>query len=119
MTWEYAPGNASLEVVDWISSSREIIQSKRSHDDIIQNSHRVGAVQALLTGLVVTTISGSPLEASEHRASDRHVEQSVESSIPRIEGDQSSAALAYHAFAPAPSDRPDGVCDHGDNPMIC
>ena len=66
--------------------------------------------KVLLTGLVVTRISGSPLQASEHRASDRHVEQSVESGIPRIEGDQSSAAPAYHAFAPASSDHPDGVC---------
>lgn len=83
----------------------------------------IGAVlfKALLTGLVVTTISGTPLVASEHRASDRRAEQSesVRSSIPRIEGDRSSAALASHAFAPAPSEQPGGVCDHGDNPMIC
>ena len=81
----------------------------------------IGSVlfKALLTGLVVTTISGTPLEASEHRASDRRAEQSVGSSIPRIEGDRSSAAPAYHAFAPAPSEQPGGVCDHGDNPMIC
>lgn len=75
--------------------------------------------KALLTGLVVTTISGTPLVASEHRASDRRAEQSVGAGIPRIEGDRSSAALASHAFAPAPSERPGGVCDHGDNPMIC
>jgi hypothetical protein len=81
----------------------------------------IGSVlfKALLTGLAVTTISGTPLQASEHRASDRHVEQSVASRIPRIEGDQSSAAPAYHAFAPVPSEQPSGVCDHGDNPMIC
>jgi hypothetical protein len=43
----------------------------------------------------------------------------VGSSIPRIEGERSIAAPAHHAFAPVPSEQPDGVCDHGDNPMVC
>ncbi|WP_342738415.1 hypothetical protein [Bradyrhizobium sp. B117] len=75
--------------------------------------------KALLTGLVVTAISGAPLQAHEHRASDRHAEQSVGSSFRRIAGDRSIATPAYHAFAPAPAEQPGGVCDHGDNPMIC
>jgi hypothetical protein len=73
----------------------------------------------LLAGLVVTTISTTPLQARESRASDRKTEQSVGSTIPRIERDRSIAAPAHHAFAPVPSDQSDGVCDHGDDPMIC
>jgi hypothetical protein len=76
-------------------------------------------LKALLTGLVVTAISGAPLQAREHHASDRHAEQSVGFSIRRIESDRPIAVPAYHAFAPAPSEQPGGVCDHGDNPMIC
>lgn len=81
----------------------------------------IGSVlsKALLTGLVVAAIFSTPLQAREHRTSDRHAGQSVGSSIHRIEGDRSIGAPAYHAFAPVPSDQPGGVCDHGDNPMIC
>jgi hypothetical protein len=43
----------------------------------------------------------------------------VRSGIPSIEDDRSIAAPAHHAFAPAPSEQPGGVCDHGDDPMIC
>jgi hypothetical protein len=75
--------------------------------------------RALLAGLVVTAIFTTPLQARESRASDRQTEQSVGSTIPRIERDRPIAAPAHHAFAPAPSDQPGGVCDHGDDPMIC
>ena len=81
----------------------------------------VGSVlsRALLAGLFVTAIFTAPLQAHENRAGDRHAEQSVGSSIPRIEGERSIAAPTHHAFAPVPSEQPDGVCDHGDNPMVC
>jgi len=75
--------------------------------------------RALLAGLVVTAIFSTPLQARENRAGDRHTERSVGSSISRIEGERSIATPAYHAFAPVPPDQSDGVCDHGDNPMIC
>jgi hypothetical protein len=75
--------------------------------------------KALLTGLVATAIFGTPLQAREIRTGDRHTEQSMGSSISRIAGDRSIATPAYHAFAPVPSEQMDGVCDHGDNPMIC
>ena len=74
--------------------------------------------KALLTGLVVTAIFSTPLQAREHRTGDRHTEQGVGASS-RFEGERSIATPAYHAFAPVPSDQPGGVCDHGDNPMIC
>ena len=74
---------------------------------------------ALLSGLVVTAIFTTPLQARESRAGDRQTEQSVGSTIPRIEHDRSFAVPAHHAFAPVPSNQPDGVCDHGDDPMIC
>lgn len=81
----------------------------------------VGSVlfRALMTGLVVTAIFSTPLQAHEHRAVDRHTEQGVGSSIPRIEDDRPAAAPAYNGFAPEPSEQPGGVCDHGDNPMVC
>ena len=75
--------------------------------------------KALLAGLVVTATFATPLQARESRASDRQTEQSVGSTIPRIERDRPIVAPAHHAFAPVPSDQPDGVCDHGDDPMIC
>ncbi|MGY8708953.1 hypothetical protein RAD16_24710 [Bradyrhizobium sp. 18BD] len=75
--------------------------------------------RTLLTALVVTAIFSAPVQAREHRADDRHTEESVTSSIPRIERDRPIGAPAYNAFAPAPSEQPDGVCDHGDNPMVC
>lgn len=75
--------------------------------------------RALLAGLVVTAIFTTPLQAHESRAGDRQAEQSVGSTIPRIARDRSIAAPAHHAFAPVPSDQPGGVCDHGDDPMIC
>ena len=74
---------------------------------------------ALLSGLVVTAIFTTPLQARESRAGDRQTEQSVGSTIPRMERDRPIAAPAHHAFAPMPSNQPDGVCDHGDDPMIC
>jgi hypothetical protein len=72
-----------------------------------------------LAGLVVTATFTTPLQARESRAGDRQTEQSVGSTIPRMERDRSIAAPAHHAFAPVPSNQPDGVCDHGDDPMIC
>lgn len=75
--------------------------------------------KALLTGLVVTAIFTTPLEAREHHAIDRHTELSAGPGLSRIEGDRWIAAPAHNAFAPVPSNHPDGVCDHGDNPMIC
>ena len=75
--------------------------------------------RVLLAGLVVTAIFTTPLQARESRAGDRQTEQSLGSTIPRTERDRSIAAPAHHAFAPAPSNQPDGVCDHGDDPMIC
>jgi len=84
-----------------------------------QNPFGSALSKALLAGLVVTAIFTTPLQAHENRAVDRHTEQSVGSSIPRIEGERPIATPAYHAFAPMPAEQPDGVCDHGDNPMIC
>jgi hypothetical protein len=75
--------------------------------------------RALLAGLVVTAIFTTPLQARENRAGDRNTEQSVGSSIPRIEGERSIAAPAHHAFAPVSPEQTEGVCDHGDNPMVC
>ena len=75
--------------------------------------------RALLAGLVVTAIFTTPLQARASRAGDRQTEQSVGSTIPRIAHDRSFTVPAHHAFAPMPSDQPDGVCDHGDDPMIC
>jgi hypothetical protein len=75
--------------------------------------------KALLTGLVVTAIFTPQLEARENHAIDRQTEQSVRPGLSRIEGDRWFAAPAHNAFVPVPSNHPDGVCDHGDSPMIC
>jgi len=74
---------------------------------------------ALLAGLLVTAIFSAPLQACESRAGDRNTEQSAGASILHIEGARPIAAPAHNAFAPVPSEQPEGVCDHGDNPMIC
>jgi hypothetical protein len=73
----------------------------------------------LLTGLVATALFSTPAQAHENHAWNRRAEQSVASSIPRTKGDRWFAAPAVHAHAPAPSDQPGGVCDLGDDPMIC
>jgi hypothetical protein len=75
--------------------------------------------KALLAGLVVTATFTTPLQARESRAGDRQTELSVGSTMPRIARDWSIAPPAHHTFAPVPSDQPGGVCDHGDDPMIC
>lgn len=75
--------------------------------------------RTLLTGLVATVIFSAPLQAHENHARDRRTEQSVASTMPRIKGDRSFAAPAAHARALLPSDQPGGVCDLGDDPMIC
>jgi len=75
--------------------------------------------RALLAGLLVTTIFSAPLQARESRAGDRNTEQGVGSSILHIEGARPTAAPAHNAFAPVPSEQMEGVCDHGDNPMVC
>ena len=84
-----------------------------------KNSIRSVLSRALLTGLVTAAIFSTPVQAHEHRAGDRRAEQSMGASVPRVTGSRSTATQAYHAFASAPSEQPDGVCDHGDNPMIC
>jgi hypothetical protein len=81
----------------------------------------IGSVlsKALLTGLVVTAIFSTPLQAHEHRTGERHAERSMRSSLPRIEGDRWFAAPVARTAGSAPADQPGGVCDHGDDPMIC
>ncbi|MBW7971443.1 hypothetical protein HYH08_18510 [Bradyrhizobium sp. BR 10289] len=72
-----------------------------------------------MTGLIVTAISSTPLQAREHRTGERHAERSMRSSIPRIAGERWFAAPVASAPEAAPADQPGGVCDHGDDPMIC
>lgn len=81
----------------------------------------IGSVlsKALLTGLVGTAIFSTPLQAHEYRTGERHAERSMRSSIPRIEGDRWFAAPTAKAPEPAPADQSGGVCDHGDDPMVC
>ena len=73
----------------------------------------------LLTGLVATAILSTPVQAHENHAWNRRAEQSVGSTIPRIRGDRWFAAPVVHASASTASDQPGGVCDLGDDPMIC
>lgn len=73
--------------------------------------------RTLSTALVVTAIFSTPLQARESRAAGRHAEQSVGVIAPRIGGERWFAAP--HGPAPAPSDQPGGICDRGDDPMIC
>lgn len=86
---------------------------------LFRNPIRSALSKTLLAGLVVAAIFSTPLQAREHSASDRHAEESVRSSVPRFERDRPIVAPSHNAFAPAPSEQPDGVCDHGDNPMVC
>ena len=50
--------------------------------------------KALLAALVVTATFATPLQARESRAGDRQTEQSVGSTIPRIEPDRSIAVAS-------------------------
>ena len=78
---------------------------------------------ALLTELVVTSMLIPPIQARENRAIDRHAAQSVGPSPFRTDRRTEARgwipAPAAGAMTPAPSNQPGGVCDWGDNPMIC
>jgi len=99
-------------------ASRGIIQSKGTATMTPFRNPSILS-RALLAGLLVTTIFSAPLQARENHAGDRHIEQSVGASILRIEGARPIAAPAHNAFAPVPLEQTEGVCDHGDNPMVC
>lgn len=86
---------------------------------IFRNSIAPVLSKALLTGLAVAAIFSEPLQARENHGADRHVEQSLRSAIPRVEGSRWFAAPAAHAPASMSSDQPGGICDRGDDPMIC
>ena len=79
--------------------------------------------KALLTGLVVASMYAPPLQARESRAIDRHTAQGVGPGV--FHGDRRNEAHGWipvpaaGAMMPAPSNHPGGVCDWGDNPMIC
>ena len=75
--------------------------------------------KTLLSGLVATAILTQPVLAHENHAWNRRAEQSVGSTIPHIRGGRWFAAPALHAHASTRSDQPGGVCDLGDDPMIC
>lgn len=73
----------------------------------------------VLSGVVVAAIFSVPVQARESRAADRHAEHSMELITPRVEGNRHFAAPSVHASMPGPSDQPGGICDRGDDPMIC
>ena len=70
-------------------------------------------LKALSAGLVVGAIFTTPIEAHESRAIDRHTGQSAGPGVSR------DWWPARSALASQPSRQPGGVCDAGDDPMIC
>jgi hypothetical protein len=78
------------------------------------------ALKILSTALVVTTTFATSLLARENLPIDRCVALSVRPNVPRhIEGLRWIPGAAASAMAPALTKQPGGVCDVGDNPMIC
>lgn len=84
-----------------------------------KNAIRLTLTKTLFAGLVATSIFSAPLQAHENRAADRRAEQSMGAVVPRTEGSQRLAWPYAHLHASAPSDQPGGICDHGDDAMIC
>jgi hypothetical protein len=69
--------------------------------------------KALSAAFVLTALVATPLQAHEYRTIDRHAEQSVS----RGERGSWMAMPARSTLASQP--QPGGVCDAGDDPMIC
>jgi hypothetical protein len=78
------------------------------------------ALKILFTGLVVTSTFTTSLQARQNLRIDRHVVLSVRPNVSHhIEGHRWVPGAAASALTRAPSNQPGGVCDWGDNPMIC
>jgi hypothetical protein len=76
----------------------------------------LGVASAAQAG-VVRGSAISAVKAQENRDAGQRVRSSVSRS--RIEGRRLILGLPASALTPAPSNRPGGVCDWGDNPQIC
>jgi hypothetical protein len=73
--------------------------------------------KTLSAALVITAIFATPIQAHEYRAIDRHTEQSVGPGVFRNEHGPWMTMPASGALASRP--QAGGVCDAGDDPMIC
>jgi hypothetical protein len=80
-------------------------------------------IKLLSIGLVAATTLATPAMAHDNDFARRHVSENANASASLIDGYTDHHVqlpeLRAHALATAPGDEPGGVCDVGDNPMIC
>jgi hypothetical protein len=77
----------------------------------------------LSAGLIAATLLAAPAVAREDYLAKRHVSENANASAPLTDcctdGHVRVPAPRVRALATAPGSGPGGVCDFGDNPMIC
>jgi len=77
----------------------------------------------LSAGLIAATMLAAPAVAREDYLPKRHVSENANASAPLTgcctDGHVRIPAPRVRAPATAPRSEPGGICDFGDNPMIC
>ncbi|TYO66312.1 hypothetical protein FXV83_12360 [Bradyrhizobium hipponense] len=70
-------------------------------------------LKILSAGLIATAMFTTAASARETYANQRHITERAHHAgvLPFAE--------PFGAYSAAPSEQPDGICDHGDNPEIC
>jgi hypothetical protein len=70
-------------------------------------------LKILSAGLIATAMFTTAASARETYANQPHITERAHHArvLPFAE--------PFGAYTAAPSEQPDGVCDHGDNPQIC
>jgi hypothetical protein len=80
-------------------------------------------IKLLSAGLIVAAMFVMPATAREHFLAERHVSEAVNANASLTarhdDGHVGILAPPVRAVAAAPGSENDGVCDFGDNPMIC
>jgi hypothetical protein len=80
-------------------------------------------IKLLSIGLIAATMLAAPAMARENCLGKRHVSESANASASLTgrytDRDVRIPAPRARALATAPGSEPGGICDFGDNPMIC
>jgi hypothetical protein len=78
-------------------------------------------MKLLSVGLIAATMLATPAMARENCFAKRHVSENANASASLVGGytDRHIRISEPRALATAPGNEPGGICDFGDNPMIC
>jgi hypothetical protein len=81
-------------------------------------------LKILSAGLIATAMFTTAASARENFMNARHAEEHARPAgvfpfAPGAAGHPWMLAPPADSYNQAPSEQPDGICDHGDNPQIC